>query len=408
MTPAARRPAFTPETALTYARALARPRRVGSGEDERVARDLAGRLEQFGYAVERQPFHFSTAANGFIALEIGAGLLLIVAALWTRMFTPWLAAIPAAGLLALLVSAEWLTRAARDGALAPEAASPRLGIWPRLGRRFTAANLVASLPGQPNHASRPHLYLVAHYDSKSQAIPIAVRIILFIIVMSGSVLFVGLTLAGLFFRALAPAATAAGLAALLTGLPLAALFLAEAGNASPGAIDNASGVGTVLHLAECLAARPSNGLRVTILLTSAEELGLMGAAAYVRQHAAHLREQAGAGGLYVLNFDGVGAEGRLYYTGAPGRLSHLVEAASRELGVPVRKFSLPGVLFDHMPFAQHGLEAVSLLSIGRASWAVHTPGDMADKLHLEGFERAGRVALNVIEKLASRGTAGTP
>jgi hypothetical protein len=57
-------------------------------------------------------------------------------------------------------------------------------------------------------------------------------------------------------------------------------------------------------------------------------------------------------------------------------------------------------MFDHIPFARCGFDAVSLMAVGRASWAVHTPGDSADKLHVRGFEQAGRVAWRVIEKLA--------
>jgi Zn-dependent M28 family amino/carboxypeptidase len=116
---------------------------------------------------------------------------------------------------------------------------------------------------------------------------------------------------------------------MITALPLAALLLVKVGNASPGAIDNASGVGTVLHLAECLTARPDpsanpeqaldNRIGVTLLITSAEEFGLLGAAAYLKQHASRLRQHAESGGLYVLNFDGVGVDGSLYYTDAPAR-----------------------------------------------------------------------------------------
>ncbi|HLE27631.1 MAG TPA: hypothetical protein VI793_05910, partial [Anaerolineales bacterium] len=72
---------FTPETALAYARSLARPRRTGSGEDEAVAREIAARLEQFGYRVDWQAFGFSTAFNTAITLEIFIGQLLVLLAL---------------------------------------------------------------------------------------------------------------------------------------------------------------------------------------------------------------------------------------------------------------------------------------------------------------------------------------
>jgi len=193
---------------------------------------------------------------------------------------------------------------------------------------------------------------------------------------------------------------------MITAVPLAVLLLVEVGNACPGAIDNASGVGLVLHLADLLTARPDllQRLRVTLLITSAEEFGLLGAAAYLLQNESRLRQHTRSGGPYILNFDGVGVDGNLYYADAPaqspGHLVALIREACHELSIPIKKYALPGALFDHTPFAQRRFDAVSLTAIGRATRFVHTPDDTPDKLHVRGFEQAGRVALRVIEKLA--------
>jgi hypothetical protein len=120
----------------------------------------------------------------------------------------------------------------------------------------------------------PHLYLVAHYDSKSQRMPLVVRIALFMLAISAGLMLVVLTLFGIFTVLYLPI----GLLALAAAIPL--LFL-DVGNNSPGAIDNASSVGLVLHLAEVLAQRADwqNKLRLTILIPSAEEMTLMGSVA---------------------------------------------------------------------------------------------------------------------------------
>jgi hypothetical protein len=127
----------------------------------------------------------------------------------------------------------------------------------------------------------------------------------------------------------------------------------------------------------------------------------------VRRNEDRLHHQAESGGLYILNLDGPGVDGKLYMVGEENSrlafyasLAGLVRAACSELQIPLGKFSLPGAMFDHTPFARCGFDAVSLMAVGRASWAVHTPGDSADKLHIRGFEQAGRVAWRVIEKLA--------
>jgi len=54
---------------------------------------------------------------------------------------------------------------------------------------------------------------------------------------------------------------------------------------SPGANDNAAAVGILLHLLGRLGSRVPRGLRVRVLFTAAEELGYLGARAYVRDTA---------------------------------------------------------------------------------------------------------------------------
>jgi Zn-dependent M28 family amino/carboxypeptidase len=247
----------------------------------------------------------------------------------------------------------------------------------------------------------PHLYLVAHYDSKSQRMPLAVRITLFMLAIIAGLILIILTWLDVPTVFYLPV----GLLAIAAAFPL--LFL-DVGNTSPGAIDNASSVGLVLHLAEVLAQRRDwqDKLHLTILIPSAEELTLMGSVAYVTAHAEKLHQQERAGGLYVLNFDGVGIDGALYYVGhtrpSPdgARISLLarVRRACAELGLPLKRFGFVGALFDHIPFAQRGFDALSLIAVGGASRSVHTPADAVDQLHVRGFDQAGRVALRVIEQ----------
>jgi Zn-dependent M28 family amino/carboxypeptidase len=250
------------------------------------------------------------------------------------------------------------------------------------------------------------LILVAHYDSKSQRLPLILRIALFVVGIGGSLVFAVSILFSSFYAPLAAIGILAGGLSLLADLPL--LFL-DRGNASSGAIDDASGLGVVLHLAEVLAAQPdiAHQVGLSVLITSAEEFGTLGATAFVRQNSEQLHLQDRDSRLYVLNFDGPGVDGKLYWVGGdrPGKqasepcLSFLVPQACAELDYHLGKFSLPGALFDHLPFTHHGFDAGSLISIGRASLSIHTSRDSVDQLHIRGFEQAGRVALQIIGKL---------
>ncbi len=397
---------FNANTAFEYARMISRPRRVGSGEDAAVGREIAGTLAGSGFQVSRQPFRFSTAPNVMISVELLAsqGLILLVILLRGMGSGYYLPA--AAMLLVLLAVFIPLNRAVQDGSVLAED-GPQPGfwsrIWLRLGSRYRTENIVACLPQHSASETSPHLYLMAHYDSKSQRLPLAARMVLFALTISGTVTFTVLALLDALMPALAPISLWIGGLTIACGIPL--LFL-DVGNKSPGAIDDASGVGMVLHLAELFAARRNsmNGLKLTVLITSAEEYALMGARAYLQSHVAALRQQAETGGLYVLNFEGPGIEGQLSYAG-PGKssgnhLAGLIEEAGEESGTKIGRFALPGALMDHAPFAEQGFNAASLVTIGKAARAIHTPDDSVDKLHSAGFGTAGLIATKVIEKLA--------
>jgi acetylornithine deacetylase/succinyl-diaminopimelate desuccinylase-like protein len=377
---------FEARIALEYAASIARPRLVGTAEHERVADKLAARLEQWGYQVERQPFEFSTALNALLALALFVNAVCASAMVVARQ--------PAAAAIAVVVwmLAGLIGQSVSSFAVASAQPSWRERIAYRLGKRFKAANLVAELP----QIDRPRrtLYLVAHYDSKSQRWPLVLRIALYTLLVPGTLLAIGAALLN----------QASGLTDVF-GLGAAAasiiLVMLGTGNASPGAIDNASGVGTVLHLAELLAARSDwrERWRVVVLLPSAEEVGLMGTTAYVKRHAARLQQEQ----ALVLNFDGVGVEGELQWVGAASsELAHLIQSTAHEENISIRRFRFIGALFDHIPFARRGLDAISLIAVGRASRSIHTAHDTIDQLHVRGFEQAGRVALRVIGQLVDR------
>jgi hypothetical protein len=384
---------FDPHVALQYAAAISRPRKVGSGEDERVAQEIEERLRGWGWRVERQLFTFSTTSEVFLKLFVLACMLLVIALLiWHERLL--------AVLLVLLIALFMpLQRVVQAHALEQN------GRGLKWGKCYTTANLIAMHPSTSLRAAQDassHLYLIAHYDSKSQRMPLVVRMTLFMLAIIAGLILVVLTLFDISTALYLPI----GLLALAAALPL--LFL-DVGNTSPGAIDNASSVGLVLHLAEILAQRTDwqDRLRITILIPSAEEMTLMGSVAYVAAHEALLREQAQHGGLHALNFDGVGVAGALNYVGGSHQrqngdsinLLAYVQNACVELNLPLKRFGFIGALFDHIPFAQQGFDALSLITVGRASRSVHTPADAVDQLHERGFDQAGQVALRVIERM---------
>jgi Zn-dependent M28 family amino/carboxypeptidase len=152
---------------------------------------------------------------------------------------------------------------------------------------------------------------------------------------------------------------------------------------SPGARDNGTGLFAALLAAE-RCADPSVGF----LFTGAEEFGLVGARAF-------LRDQGTLGGAEVLNLDTITDRGALYLVAhdARGRtlaeeLLPLLRAAAPR--VVVRRLPL-GILTDSLPMARSGSPAVTL---ARLDWAdlgrLHTPRDTVDDLGLDTAEAVGR------------------
>jgi hypothetical protein len=211
---------------------------------------------------------------------------------------------------------------------------------------------------------RPALWLVAHLDSKSQPIPIGVRAIAIMASIAIWIAAVALSLAQILESTPTWAWIAITVAGVIAALPVASSFV---GARSLGALDNASGAATVLHVLELLP----RDIEIGVLLTSAEELGLAGARAW-----AHEAEPAMA-----INVDGIDDSGelRLIYSGrVPRRLLERLGA-----GWPSPTRLVPGVLMDGVALSDAGWE---VLNVSKGSWRtvsrIHTPRD--DLAHLEG------------------------
>ncbi len=401
---------FSPEQALDYAKTIAIPRRVGSDGEQVIATEITNRLMGFGYRVEQQSFQFIAALHGWIRLELVTGALLILTMIMLRVISPWAPILPATLLLSLIFLANSLHRRVQSTSLlqGDRSTSPlRVRTLSLLGPRFTAANIVASSPDNSNDDASPHLYLMAHYDSKSQTLPLPIRMVLFTLYILGGFSTSTMMFLSLLFPGLETYIPYFAWGSLLFGLPL---IYMDVGNDSPGAIDNASGVGLILHLAELLSTDKDllQRLRVTFLFTTAEEEGLMGAMAYVKMNEAVLREQAQKGGIYVLNFDGIGTHGKLLLQDTSKRsekvlgssLGDLLHEICSELNIPINRFPPIGALMDDAPFADHGFEAISLATAGKSAWSIHTRRDTIDKCHPGGFACAGHVVLNIIQRLS--------
>ena len=130
---------------------------------------------------------------------------------------------------------------------------------------------------------------------------------------------------------------------------------------SPGANDNAASVGILLHLLPRLTVPP--GLRVRLLFTAAEELGYLGARAYVRA-----LPLDGIAGVLSLELCGIGDSLALWDAGEETDFLRRTTGALEGLGLRRDESyhvvgRIPVFGSDHRAFAAAGIPAYGLSAV---------------------------------------------
>ncbi len=342
---------------------LTRPREAGTPAVAAAREAVAGRLRALGYAVHTHPFRFHPSTLWAFPL-LGAGLgwlgLVLVPLLVSARVPAWAAL------------AAWLVGALSLAALAFGVGSG-LAPFSTTGGAREDANLLAT------RSDDVRGWIVAHLDTKAQGHSMAGRLISVWLAVAAALVLTGLAAGRLAAPLPLPVALAGGLLGIGAGMLAGRGRLA---GQSPGARDNGSGVAAALA-----AAAVVQDPRVGIVITGAEEFGLLGARMLVREQPALFA------GRLVVNFDTLDDTGSVQVVGhdAAGHAAARARAATLgELGLPVRARRLPlGILVDSLPLARAGAIAIT---IARLDWStlrrLHTPRDSAEGC---GFETAVRV-----------------
>jgi hypothetical protein len=253
--------------------------------------------------------------------------------------------------------------------------------WVSLGETAREdANLIATRP-----SARPQRWIVAHLDSKAQGQSMAGRLV--------AVWVSGLAIALLTALSVVRLGGAVSPMWLVLGatVALGAGILSGRGRLagkSLGARDNGTGM-----MAALTAAASTSDPRIGILITGAEEFGLVGARVFARlTPSLHDTE--------FVNLDTLDQEGRLYivsHDSAGARLAHNLEPALAEIRLPVQRRRLPlGIFVDSAALAKTRAPSVT---IGRLTWntlrCIHTSADTPDGLSFETAERVGKAVASI-------------
>lgn len=334
---------------------LAIPRATGTDGNRAVREILLEALQSRGFTVELQ--EFAAAPDSLIAVQVagallGGGAFAVLALARIPSVHGYL---PVFGLVLIAGIVIYLQRASNR--------PPQ--------KRATGINLIAR-----KGSGFPDAWLVAHYDSKSQPLSMAGRII------AGAIGAVGAAGILVFATAPAPMAAALLLPAILGG---ALLARCRTENRSPGALDNAS---ALVAIFEILDRAPK--AQVGVLFPDAEEWGLLGARAAARERPDLF------GGRPVINLDGIDGRGSpILFVHRPGPLVDRLRT-----GLQARVARRLPVFVDGIALAPVAGECATIM---KGTWAtariVHTPRDVPGSLDLAGVKE---VAAAVAAVLGSR------
>lgn len=203
----------------------------------------------------------------------------------------------------------------------------------------------------------------------------------------------------------------------------------------PGANDNASGVAALLELARHFRSlKPAPAVRIRFVAFGAEELGLLGAKAYLAKHQAELQDCQ-----LLFNMDTIGGNRDIYADTRPNRqaiaaetqshsptepldkatsdidhrwlligagqsamlanstvpesLRTAVSDAAKKLGIEIHSSS--GMGSDHRVFFQAGVVATNIAISGPG---LHTLADVPESVSARSLETAAKVVTIVVER----------
>ncbi len=386
--------AYDAARAYDHITQLATPRLVDSAGEAEVQDYIVTQFTELGFDVSWEPFSFTKFPAEVLPRIISALFIPIV------LSVPWIGdrfPIPVCllclfSLFIALFFTQWQRRFE--------------GLY-NVGRRLRTENIIAT-NSQKKNGNTPTLLFVAHYDSKSQTLPIAARAVSYGMAIIGLVALTVVSVINL-------GTVGAGLPNSydyivwsVAGITVLCLLLLQANttlNRSPGAFDNASGVGVMLEVARAVMALDVKK-SITFLATGAEEYGMCGALRYIQVHADEYDRE----NTYVINLDGLGVGNGVSIVTRYGippvhttrGLMDLFRISGESLGVRVSERYLPvGVGLDSIPIASRGFETVTLTAkgVGRVALKIHSKRDRIDLLNMERLQQVGELIVDVIKRV---------
>ena len=162
----------------------------------------------------------------------------------------------------------------------------------------------------------------------------------------------------------------------LTILSLFLRLFRKLQNFSDGAIDNASGISTVLGVARALREIDLPNVDIIFSFWDAEEEGLVGSLSFVEKHLQKLINLYGIEKIHVISYDGCGSKGQISFGrsfGFPRVIKHdkgivnKLKASAESLGIPIKTSWFYYPPSDHACFGIRNVDSVWFYSFAAVS-----------------------------------------
>lgn len=430
---------FDTALAIKHLRSLSFPRRTGSAGEREVVSYVSTALREAGLDPNVETFQFGSRLHelGWRFLPLLLSLPVLLAAILLPVspaFSGALAVLSAAGLLQSGRWRVWVERLYDSGPrLSGSNVVATLDAEPAGPHQATLSAAEANAeqyhddcaeasdsPASPRGSSDQQLagdsvwdvIVIAHYDSKSHTIPLGPRMLLFILHLALVAVSIVMVLSAAYLGSSSrhSASMSARTAAIAAVGISAILALGSAGNKSPGALDNAAGVGVMLTIAAYFAENRPRNTRMTFLASGAEEEGLVGAVRFLQRHESDYDPRS----TFVINYDMPGVGSKVVLVGSSGLLpcragraiKHIARVAARKAEVRVASATpLLGAGMDHIPFLARGFEAIGLMGqrVNRPVFLAHSRRDVLAGIEPEAIGHAGLLGVAMIETIDELG-----
>jgi hypothetical protein len=195
----------------------------------------------------------------------------------------------------------------------------------------------------------------------------------------------------------------AGIFGLLQSAVIVQSLRADHGEFTAGANHNASGLGTVLALAERLRGAPLQNTEVWVVCSGSHMAGNGGLRALLRQHAAELHA------AWFIGFEGVGMGDRLVYFSREGWLRRTVHPAIRDLiartieAHPTRKIEARAISRDSVVatamWRGYKSACLSIWDTGNDIPFAYSRADTPERLQLTALDAVQEFGWQLLEQI---------